>query len=369
MKIALALDTTALRNLSVQAQAVNILLKYGTSPQVWYDPSDLSTLYQDSAGTTPVTAVEQPVGRMLDKSGRGNHATQATALSRPVLSSRYNLLLNTETLSTQNVTTVAVSYTLSFTGTGTITLSGTSTAGPLVGTGASNRVSLTFTPTAGTLTLTVSGSVTQAQLITTNSFTSNTYQRVTTATDYDADFTKFPPYLRCDGVDDGMATASIDFTSTDKMTIFTGVCKQSDASATILYELTANYATSNGTFAVFAPGSGGNPDISFASRGTATSARSSTATPAGTNYVLTHVSDIAADRLAPRVNGVALTPSVADQGTGTFGNYPLYLFRRGGTTLPFNGRFYGLTIIGAAISDSETSVLERFTATKTGVTL
>jgi len=34
----------------------------------WYDPSDLSTLYQDSAGTTPVTAVEQPVGLMLDKS-------------------------------------------------------------------------------------------------------------------------------------------------------------------------------------------------------------------------------------------------------------------------------------------------------------
>ena len=34
----------------------------------WYDPSDLSTLYQDAAGTTPVTAVEQPVGLVLDKS-------------------------------------------------------------------------------------------------------------------------------------------------------------------------------------------------------------------------------------------------------------------------------------------------------------
>ena len=52
---------------------------------VWYDPSDLSTLYQDAAGTTPVTGVEQPVGRMLDKSGRGNHATQATTTSRPTL--------------------------------------------------------------------------------------------------------------------------------------------------------------------------------------------------------------------------------------------------------------------------------------------
>lgn len=51
----------------------------------WYDPSDFTTLYQDSAGTTPVTAVEQPVGLMKDKSGRGNHASQATAASRPIL--------------------------------------------------------------------------------------------------------------------------------------------------------------------------------------------------------------------------------------------------------------------------------------------
>ena len=34
----------------------------------WYDPSDLSTLFQDSLGTTPVTTAGQPVGLMLDKS-------------------------------------------------------------------------------------------------------------------------------------------------------------------------------------------------------------------------------------------------------------------------------------------------------------
>ncbi len=52
---------------------------------VWYDPSDFSTLFQDAAGTIPVTGVGQPVGRMLDKSGRGNHATQATTTARPLL--------------------------------------------------------------------------------------------------------------------------------------------------------------------------------------------------------------------------------------------------------------------------------------------
>lgn len=77
---------------------------------------------------------------------------------------RTNLLLNSAALSTQSVTVAAVAHTLSFRGTGTVTLSGVSTAGPLVGTGTNNTVSLTFTPTAGTLTLTVTGSVTNANL-------------------------------------------------------------------------------------------------------------------------------------------------------------------------------------------------------------
>ena len=78
---------------------------------------------------------------------------------------RTNLLLNSATLSTQNVTGAAEEHTIHFTGTGTITLSGTF-SGTLAGTGTgeANRVSLTFTPTAGTLTLTVSGSVVTAQL-------------------------------------------------------------------------------------------------------------------------------------------------------------------------------------------------------------
>jgi hypothetical protein len=78
---------------------------------------------------------------------------------------RTNLLLNSATLSTQSVTVTATAHTLSFYGTGTVTLSGASSAGPLVGTGVyPNRATLTFTPTAGTLTLTVTGTVSNAQL-------------------------------------------------------------------------------------------------------------------------------------------------------------------------------------------------------------
>lgn len=73
-----------------------ILLFANGEQGAWYDPSDFSTMFQDSAGTIPVTAVEQPVGKILDKSGRGNHASQATAASRPVLSARVNLLTYSE---------------------------------------------------------------------------------------------------------------------------------------------------------------------------------------------------------------------------------------------------------------------------------
>ena len=51
----------------------------------FYDPNDLSTMYQDSAGTVPVTGVGQPVELMKDKSERGNHAYQTTSLARPIL--------------------------------------------------------------------------------------------------------------------------------------------------------------------------------------------------------------------------------------------------------------------------------------------
>lgn len=82
--------------------------------------------------------------------------------------SRTNLLLNSllngTNLSTQLITTTAVAHTLSFYGTGQIVLTGTSSA-TVTGTGAyPARQTLTFTPTVGVLTLTVTGTVQYAQL-------------------------------------------------------------------------------------------------------------------------------------------------------------------------------------------------------------
>jgi hypothetical protein len=56
-----------------------------TSLAAWYDPSDFTTMWQDSAKTTPVTGANQPIGYMADKSGNGRHALQATSGTRPTL--------------------------------------------------------------------------------------------------------------------------------------------------------------------------------------------------------------------------------------------------------------------------------------------
>ena len=116
-----------------------------------------SATFIDSTGALQTAATDVP---------RFDHnPTTGESLGLLVEEQRTNLLLNSATLATQSVTVTAVAYTLSFYGTGTVTLSGTSTAGPAVGSGAfPTRTTLTFTPTAGSLTLTVSGSVTSAQL-------------------------------------------------------------------------------------------------------------------------------------------------------------------------------------------------------------
>lgn len=137
--------------------------------------ADNKTLGDAYAGGNPVTFTRASTATFVGSDGliqtattnepRFDHnPTTGESLGLLVEEARTNLLLNSATLSTQSVTVAAAANTLSFYGTGTVTLTGVSTAGPLVGTGANNRVSLTFTPTVGVLVLTVSGSVTNAQL-------------------------------------------------------------------------------------------------------------------------------------------------------------------------------------------------------------
>lgn len=55
-----------------------------TDKGAFFDFGNVASLFQDSAGTTPVTATSDPIGKVLDLSGQGNHITQSTATARPL---------------------------------------------------------------------------------------------------------------------------------------------------------------------------------------------------------------------------------------------------------------------------------------------
>ena len=52
-----------------------------------YDPNDLSTMFQDAAGTVDVLLTGQPVAYIKDLSGNNNHAVQTDSSMRPLLQS------------------------------------------------------------------------------------------------------------------------------------------------------------------------------------------------------------------------------------------------------------------------------------------
>jgi hypothetical protein len=142
------------------------LTKVGALDLMWAYRSDLGGMQNNPVtGDSYVATGSQAV--YMDRTN--NYIRKDGAWVGPlhlVEPERTQLFHTTNALVTQSVTLAAVAHTVHFTGTGTITLTGASTAGPLVGTGTGeeNRVSLTFTPSAGSVTFTVSGTVTNADL-------------------------------------------------------------------------------------------------------------------------------------------------------------------------------------------------------------
>ena len=168
-----------------------------------------------------------------------------------------------------------------------------------------------------------------------------------------------------DGVDDSLATGIIDFTGTDKMTVVAGVRKLRDAATAILF----TYGTSGVRVPlnIFAPANAGGTSYRFASAGSITvNADTGSNFPAPISSVVTGVGDISGDVARLRINGVQQAQSSADQGTGNYGSYPLYLGRTSAGSLPFNGRIYSLIVRGAATDLALIEQTEAWVNAKTG---
>ena len=394
----------------------------------WYDPSDFSTMFQDNLGATPVTAVEQTVGLILDKSGRGNNASQATPGARPTLSARVNLLTYTEDFSNVfwtkfNCTASAMNVADPIGGNTASTI--TAIAGPAyfyydagtsspangivttatiwarrrTGTGVVGLRNNAATGTYDTLTLTSSwqlysvsctaGAANQNRFVINIQTTGDaidiwhpdlrvtndgvgipTYQRVGASTDYDTN--GFPFYLKFDGSNDSFATASINFSATDKMSVFAGVRKLSDAAAGVWASL-GNVASVAGSVEFRAPYSAA-PNYGVSLRGDSGVGGWTLATyTAPVTNVIAYSLNLAdttgggTNKLSAKVNAasVSATWDTGNAGTGNFANASLCLGLRNSSILPYNGRLYSLIVRGAQSTAAQIASTETWVNGKT----
>lgn len=365
-----------------------------SEPGFWFDPSDLTTLFQDTAGTTPVTAAGQSVGLVLDKS-------KGLVLGPELVT---NGGFDTDTAWTLTATAPA---TVAITG-GKLTL--VSPAGEYVSArqapltpGKLYQVTGSVTIRSGSVKFVVGGGSTEFIFTTSQSFSflapavSNNFFDIARVAPggCDADFDNIsvrelpgnhatqptslsrPTYqvdsngrghLLFDGSDDFLVTPTIT-PGIDKMQVFAGVRKLSDAATGMVAELSADLNSNTGTFFFAAP-TGAAANYIFNTKGSLP-AFGAGATSAGfaapVTSVVAGIGDIAADTSILRVNGTQVATIASDQGTGNYGNYPVYIGRRGGTLLPFNGRIYSLICrFGSNLTAEQIAQTEAWVNARTG---
>lgn len=408
-------------------------------PGVWYDPSDLTTLFQDNLGVTPVTAPGQTVGRILDKSGRGNHATQATLAQRPTyginpITGTRNLGLMTSFTSVtgaagseipnatgwSNIATTggtrtyvassqfpgnqaldivgvtaarnAIAYTITPLPSTTYTVSfwiesvsgftgfasyavGAQTSGNINAPASTGRVSYNFTSDAVPTNVVIrfgvgtagnaNGSIRISGIQVEVGTTATAYQNVVTQYEVTEAGVQSTSYLRFDGVDDGMLTGTIT-PATNKVQVFSGIRKLSDALRAVVAEMSATIAGNAGVFTLITSSSSG-PNYTFSSKGTVQTDNTVSTYTAPITNVVSALGDISGPSSLVRVNGFQVGSVLTTQGTGNYLAYPLYIGRRGGSSLPFNGRIYSLIVrFGANLTTQQITSAETYVNGKTG---
>ena len=152
----------------------------------------------------------------------------------------------------------------------------------------------------------------------------------------------------------------------DKVTVFAGVRKLSDASQGVLVELTSNASSTPNSFSLQAPGPATSYRIVSGGSLTAGAVYDATGLPAPRSSVLTGIANISGASASIRENGTQVAGGLANQGTGNYANAPLFIGRRGGTLIPFNGYIYSLIVRGAATTAAQIAEGELWVAGKSG---
>jgi hypothetical protein len=174
----------------------------------------------------------------------------------------------------------------------------------------------------------------------------------------------FLPYLQFDGIDDSMSTGNIDFTATDKMTVWAGVRKLSDANTGTVAQFSPSTSTNNGVFGLYVPfNTGASADNAWISKGTTRITVNSPVNIGPATSVFTGVGNISAPLAQLRQNAIQVATSSASQGTGNFGNFALTIGEGAGF---LNGWLTSLIVRGAQSTQSQIEATESWVNGKTG---
>jgi hypothetical protein len=359
----------------------------------WLDPSDFSTMFQDAAGTTPVTAVGQSVRLMIDKSRGGVSATQlvtngdfSNGATGWTLGAGWTVTGGEAVFSTtgvaasitQGATVAGRTYVVTY----TVTARSAGTVAPIIGGTIGTQRSAPGTYTEYLVALNTTGYglrgspafVGAADNVSVREVLGNHFTQANVANAPILQADSGLNFLLFDGSDDWLqSAATINPGAVDKAQVFAGVRKLSDAASGLLVEASSNGLTNDGTFSLQSP-EGSAQNYSFRARGIGTSTGwlAITFTAPITSVLSCSFDNAGSNRnnvVFPRVNGA--TPSLSPAGgsftAGNFLTYQHFIGRRGGTTLPFNGRLYQLiTRYGANLTADQIAATETFVNQRTG---
>ena len=368
----------------------------------WYDPSDFSTMFQGSAGTTPVTAVGQSVGLILDKSkglvlgpelvtnGDFSNGTTGWVGSNASLSVVSGALRATNTSSygyakpSSVITTIAgVWYKVTFTSILVNTFSVTFRAGSypdaedlankfvFTTTGEktyyfraiSTTTYLTFQLNTGIGDTFDVDNVTCVSIAGNHAIQATAAARPVLRQDANSKY-----YLEFDGVDDTMQAASINLSSIKQVTAFTGDSIQSVAGWLQVFQFAISVNTV-GAFGLYMPFGGTNASM-FAWPSSASANQSALWTNSGIGVkevLAISLNNPAATRqIVARKNAVEVA---ALNGTGYdsgFSNDNFNIGSNGGPGEFSPCRIYSLILRGAASTPTEITDTETWVNGKTG---
>lgn len=183
------------------------------------------------------------------------------------------------------------------------------------------------------------------------------YQRVVDPNNYDT--AGFALYLQPDGIDDIHRTAAINFGSS-AVTVATAIRRDKDSGLGCVVEATTNYANSDGTLILLAPGVSDTASVSWNAKGNILAGGMNIPTPAApAPAVVVASANISSARRSLSVNSDSTTSS-ASIGTGAFGNHVCHFFQRGSGGMAFSGRDYASICVARELTAPELAAVRKY---------